>query len=94
MRPVPTNAFVTMSADGSVALVTGQVDITGLHTVMAQVAAEELGVPVEKVTVRLGDTDTVPYASLSAGSKAAYSAGNGGEGGGPGGSGSVVAYGL
>lgn len=71
----PTNAFVTMSADGSVALVTGQVDITGLHTVMAQVVAEELAVTVEKVTVRLGDTDTVPYASLSAGSKAAYSAG-------------------
>ena len=70
-----TNAFVTMAADGSVSVVTGQVDITGLHTVMAQIVAEELGVPVEKVTVTLGDTDTVPYTSLSAGSKAAYSAG-------------------
>lgn len=71
----PTNAFVTMAGDGSVAVVTGQVDITGLHTVMGQIVAEELGVPVEKVTVTLGDTDTVPNASLSAGSKAAYSAG-------------------
>ncbi len=70
-----TSAFVTMAADGSVSVVTGQVDITGLHTVMAQIVAEELGVPVEKVTVTLGDTDMVPYTSLSAGSKAAYSAG-------------------
>ena len=64
-----------MAGDGAVAVVTGQVDITGLHTVMGQIVAEELGVPVEKVTVTLGDTDTVPNASLSAGSKAAYSAG-------------------
>lgn len=71
----PTNAFVTMADDGSVTVLTGQVDITGVHTVMAQIVAEELGLPVEKVTVRLGDTDTVPYTSLSAGSKSAYSAG-------------------
>ncbi len=70
-----TNAFVTIAVDGSVSVLTGQVDITGVHTVMAQIVAEELHVPVDKVTVRLGDTDMVPYTSLSAGSKAAYSAG-------------------
>ena len=70
-----TNAFVTVASDGSVSCLTGQVDITGLHTVMAQIVAEELHVPVEKVIVTLGDTDKVPYTSLSAGSKAAYSAG-------------------
>lgn len=71
----PTNAFVTMADDGSVTVLTGQVDITGVHTVMAQIVAEELAIPVEKVTVHLGDTDMVPYTSLSAGSKSAYSAG-------------------
>jgi xanthine dehydrogenase molybdenum-binding subunit len=71
----PTNAFVTMADDGTVTLLTGQVDITGVHTVMAQIVAEELGLPVGKVRVRLGDTDSVPYTSLSAGSKSAYSAG-------------------
>lgn len=71
----PTNAFVTMADDGSVTVLTGQVDITGVHTVVAQIVAEELGMPVEKVRVTLGDTDTVPYTSLSAGSKAAYSVG-------------------
>lgn len=70
-----TNAFIAMAGDGSVSVLTGQVDITGVHTAMAQIVSEELGVPVEKITVRLGDTDTVPYTSLSAGSKAAYSAG-------------------
>ena len=70
-----TNAFVTVAGDGSVSVLTGQVDITGLHTVMAQIVAEELHVPVERVTVTLGDTDKVPYTSLSAGSKAAFTAG-------------------
>lgn len=70
-----TNAFITVAADGSVSVLTGQVDITGVHTVMAQIVAEELGIPVEKVTVTLGDTDEVPWTSLSAGSKATYSAG-------------------
>ncbi len=70
-----TNAFVTLSSDGSVSVLTGQVDITGLHTVMAQIVAEELHVPVDRVKMTLGDTDKVPYTSLSAGSKAAYSAG-------------------
>lgn len=71
----PTNAAVTVAEDGSVSLLTGQVDITGLHTVLAQIVSEELGVPVEKVRVSLGDTDMVPYTVVSAGSLAAYTAG-------------------
>jgi CO/xanthine dehydrogenase Mo-binding subunit len=71
----PSNAFITVGEDGSVTLLTGQVDITGLHTTLAQIVAEELGVPFEKVRVTLGDTDMVPYTALSAGSLATYSAG-------------------
>ena len=70
-----SNAFIALHEDGSVSVLTGQVDITGLHTVLAQIAAEELGVPVEKVTVTLGDSDMVPYTCLSAGSQATYVAG-------------------
>ena len=33
----------------------------GTETTLAQVAADELGVPVEQVSVRVGDTDAVPY---------------------------------
>src|SRR5262249_60421124 len=41
---------------------------TGTKTAMAIVAAEELGIPVEHVTVALGDSLRGPYATLSAGS--------------------------
>jgi len=71
----PSNAFLAIAEDGSVTLLTGQVDITGLHTTLAQIVAEELGVPVSRVKVTLGDTDIVPYTALSAGSLATYSAG-------------------
>ena len=71
----PTNAFITVGEDGSVTLLTGQVDITGLHTSLAQVVAEELTVPIDQVKVTLGDTDMVPYTAVSAGSLATYSAG-------------------
>ncbi|MFH1568253.1 MAG: molybdopterin cofactor-binding domain-containing protein [Gemmatimonadota bacterium] len=70
-----TNAFIAVSEDGSLSLVTGQMDITGVHTVLAQVVAEELKVAPERISVTTGDTDTVPYTSLSAGSKATYTAG-------------------
>ena len=71
----PSNAFITVGEDGSVSLLTGQMDINGLHTALAQIVAEELRVKPEKVTVTQGDTDMVPYTTLSAGSMAAYSAG-------------------
>jgi xanthine dehydrogenase YagR molybdenum-binding subunit len=41
---------------------------TGSRTAMAQIAAEELGVPLDRVSVQLGDTARGPYASISAGS--------------------------
>src|SRR5438093_7051446 len=41
---------------------------TGTRTAMAQIAAEELGVPLEHVQVSLGDSARGPYASISAGS--------------------------
>lgn len=68
----PVSVFIAVNEDGTLAVLTGQVDITGLHTVVAQVVAEELGVPPERITVTQGTTDTVPYTSLSAGSKATY----------------------
>ena len=41
---------------------------TGSRTAMAQIAAEQLGLPLDHVTVELGDTARGPYATLSAGS--------------------------
>jgi xanthine dehydrogenase YagR molybdenum-binding subunit len=48
---------------------------TGTRTAMAQIAAEELGVPLDRVEVVLGDSARGPYATLSAGSSTTPSMG-------------------
>jgi xanthine dehydrogenase YagR molybdenum-binding subunit len=48
---------------------------TGTRTAMAQIAAEELGVPLDQVDVVLGDSARGPYATLSAGSSTTPSVG-------------------
>jgi xanthine dehydrogenase YagR molybdenum-binding subunit len=61
---------VKLYADGSVNVNTGAADIgTGTKTVMAQVVAEELGVPVEKIQIEHADTGTTQYSGPSGGSK-------------------------
>src|SRR5215204_6297915 len=65
----PSYAWVRMGADGRVTVVTAMQDIgTGTRTAMAQIAAEELGLPLDRVEVVLGDSARGPYASISAGS--------------------------
>jgi CO/xanthine dehydrogenase Mo-binding subunit len=65
----PAYAFVKINADGTAALVTGTQDLgTGTKTALAQIAAEELGLPLDRVTVEIGDTRTGPYSPISAGS--------------------------
>jgi xanthine dehydrogenase YagR molybdenum-binding subunit len=52
-----------------VQVITAMQDIgTGSRTAMAQIAAEELGIPLDRVGVALGDSARGPYASISAGS--------------------------
>src|SRR6476469_4334306 len=48
---------------------------TGTRTAMAQIAAEELGIPFEHVQVSLGDSARGPFASISAGSSTVPSMG-------------------
>jgi CO/xanthine dehydrogenase Mo-binding subunit len=65
----PSYAWIRVGADGRAQVVTAMQDIgTGTRTAMAQIAAEELGVPVEHVQVSLGDSARGPFASISAGS--------------------------
>src|SRR5438045_4784339 len=55
-----------LGADGRAQVVTAMQDIgTGTRTAMAQIAAEELGIPVEHVQVSLGDSARGPYAARS-----------------------------
>jgi xanthine dehydrogenase YagR molybdenum-binding subunit len=65
----PSYAWIRVGSDGRATVVTAGQDVgTGTKTTMAIVAAEELGIPVEHVTVAVGDTLRGPYATLSAGS--------------------------
>jgi len=52
-----SGARVRLDASGGVTVETDMTDIgTGSYTIIAQTAAEMMGVPLEKVTVRLGDS--------------------------------------
>ncbi|HET9323919.1 MAG TPA: xanthine dehydrogenase family protein molybdopterin-binding subunit [Gaiellaceae bacterium] len=65
----PSYAWVRVGADARATVVTAMQDIgTGTGTAMAQIAAEELGLPLDRVRVSLGDTARGPYATVSAGS--------------------------
>ena len=72
-RTRPTSARVSVRSDGTVLVQSGTQDLgTGTYTIMAQVAARVLGVPVESVSSELGDT-TLPAAPGSGGSWTAAS---------------------
>jgi xanthine dehydrogenase YagR molybdenum-binding subunit len=72
----PSYAWVRVGSDGRATVITAMQDIgTGTRTAMAQIAAEELRLPVEHVTVVLGDSARGPYASISAGSSTTPSMG-------------------
>ncbi|MBB3221639.1 aldehyde oxidoreductase molybdenum-binding subunit PaoC [Pseudoduganella umbonata] len=51
-------ARVRLERDGTVTVETDMTDIgTGSYTIIAQTAAEMLGLPIERIAVRLGDSD-------------------------------------
>jgi xanthine dehydrogenase YagR molybdenum-binding subunit len=72
----PSYAWVRVGSDGRAVVITAMQDIgTGSRTAMAQIAAEELGLPLERVRCELGDSARGPYASISAGSSTTPSMG-------------------
>jgi xanthine dehydrogenase YagR molybdenum-binding subunit len=65
-----------VGSDGRATVITAMQDIgTGTATAMAQIAAEELGLPLDRVDIVLGDSARGPYASISAGSSTTPSMG-------------------
>lgn len=53
---------VRLLYDGSAIVLAGTSDMgQGARTIFAQIAADELGVPIDQVTVVMGDTAVVPY---------------------------------
>ncbi|PKB62575.1 MAG: oxidoreductase [SAR202 cluster bacterium Ae2-Chloro-G3] len=71
----PASAVVSLQQDGSVGLVEGSADLAGSRTAAAMHVAEVLGVSAEEVHPSIGDTDSIGYTAISAGSSAVYKTG-------------------
>jgi CO/xanthine dehydrogenase Mo-binding subunit len=68
---------VRLLADGSVVVSAGTSDMgQGARTIFAQIAAQELGAPLEWVTVVMGDTAVVPYDQQTSASRSSVLMGN------------------
>jgi xanthine dehydrogenase YagR molybdenum-binding subunit len=72
----PARARAVLTADGKLTVSSATADLgTGTYTIMAQVAAQTLGLPLEQVTAELGDSD-LPLAPNAGGSETAASIGS------------------
>jgi nicotinate dehydrogenase subunit B len=57
LDPAQIDSFLAVHPDGSVTLYTSKVDVgTGMRIAIPQMAAEELGIPIERVSLVEGDT--------------------------------------
>ncbi len=66
-----------LNQDGTVQLIAGLMDVgEGSTTVIAQIAAEALGIGYDDVRVTFGDTEDTPEAPITAGSTATFSTGS------------------
>lgn len=75
--PSGSAAYVSLNLDGTASVLTSSVEIgQGVKTIMAQIAAEELGVPVERVSVSSPDTDTTPFDASTTSSRTTFHMGN------------------
>jgi xanthine dehydrogenase YagR molybdenum-binding subunit len=73
---LPAKCSFSVDAEGTITVRQGMTDIgTGTYTVLAQIAAETLGVPLGKVVVEIGDSE-LPPAPGSGGQFGAASAGS------------------
>jgi xanthine dehydrogenase YagR molybdenum-binding subunit len=71
----PAGAKAVLTADGKLNVSSATADIgTGTYTIMTQIAAETLGLPIENVTFALGDS-SLPEAPVEGGSFTAASVG-------------------
>ena len=69
-------ATVQMNEDGTFTVVSGAADIgTGAETILAQMAAEVLAVPMDWVIVKAGDTEAILYDSGAYASSTTWNAG-------------------
>src|SRR5512147_2953022 len=61
--------WLAIETDGTITVFSGKVELgTGVKTALAQIVAEELDVPVERINMVMGDTALTPDEGYTAGS--------------------------
>jgi CO/xanthine dehydrogenase Mo-binding subunit len=70
-----TCVSLNVNIDGTVALAVGTPDIGGSRASMCLIAAEELGIPYDKVRAIVADTSSLGYNDISEGSRVTFSTG-------------------
>lgn len=76
----PTNAassaIIRINEDGTAHVMVGATEMgQGMLTAISQIAAEALHIPVEKIDIKVPDTDFTPYEWQSVGSRVTYTCG-------------------
>ncbi|MGH7845953.1 MAG: xanthine dehydrogenase family protein molybdopterin-binding subunit, partial [Candidatus Binatia bacterium] len=75
--PTTSSAAVLVDTKGEVTVLAGTVEIgQGCSTILSQIAAEELKVPIEKTRMHPLDTDVIPFDASTTSSRSTYHMGN------------------
>lgn len=73
----PSQAQIRLKPDGTLDLLVGSVDIgQGSKTILRQIAADEMGVPIEAITLNNFDTDIGPMSTGTFASRVTFMDGN------------------
>jgi CO/xanthine dehydrogenase Mo-binding subunit len=70
-----TSVSMSLNEDGTLSLTAGTPDIGGSRAALTMMAAEELGVDLDKIRIQIGDTGQLGYNFLTGGSRATFSSG-------------------
>lgn len=70
-----TTGTMSLAPDGTVNIILGTADVAGSRMSMAMMAAEEFGIPVDRVRATLADTNALGFNRVTAGSRTTFSSG-------------------
>src|SRR6185312_1286064 len=72
-----STAIVRLHYDGSASILSGTSDMgQGARTVLAQVASQSLGIPIDRIALVMGDTAVAPFDSSTSASRSTVFMGN------------------
>ena len=73
----PSQAEIRLKPDGTIDLLIGASELgQGCNTIMRQIAADELNIPLEFITLNNADTDMTPFSMGSFASRVTFVDGN------------------